>query len=53
MPECLRKATSSSELLLLEGSYVAGTGVGVWDSEVDCWASMNEARCLVPSANKK
>lgn len=45
-PKCLRKATSSSKPLLLEDSYLAGTGVGGWDSEVDCWASVSEAQCL-------
>lgn len=45
-PKCLRKATSSSKLLLLDGSYLAGIGVGGWDSEVDCWASMSETHCL-------
>lgn len=45
-PKCLRKATSSSKLLLLDDSYLAGTGVGGRDSEVDCWASMSEAQCL-------
>lgn len=53
MPKCLRKATSNSELSLLEGSYLADTGIGVWNAEVDCWASMSETQCLIPSRNKQ